>query len=115
MRHVSPPADSPVLSCADRARLGFERLSLRFGRDATRAAARTRDLDIDNASLCMVALASGTGSYERGCRLLGIRKDGPEAVMLGFWMAADGGPDYDEYRRESSALTDEFRALGHAA
>mgnify|MGYP000847553432 CR=1 FL=1 len=114
MRHVPPPT-APELTCADRARMGFDRLSRRFSRADALRAARAQHLDIDDAGKCMVAIASGTGSYEQGCVLLGIAKDGPEAVMLGFWMANDGGPDYEAYQREVAELNAEFRALGHAA
>jgi hypothetical protein len=95
--------------------MGFDRLSRRFGRAATLQAARTPHLDIDDSRKCMVAIASGTGSYEQGCKMLGIQKDGVEAVMLGFWMTNDGGPDYDAYQQESLDLRDEFRALAYAA
>lgn len=118
MRHTTPPTDVQELTCAERARMGFDRLAAVFGREATIRAARAPDLDIDHGGKCMVARASGTYSYGRGCWLMNIDPRGVEAKMLGFDMFADDldGPiEGSKYDLEAKELRAEFRALGYAA
>ncbi len=113
MRHFVPPDTAINLTCAERARMGFQRLVEQFGLTATVNAARSHAMDIDDHFRCMVALASGTDSYSKGCRLLGIAPDGEDAKLFGFWMLSDGGPDYEAYKLECAELRAEFQALSY--